>query len=243
MSATASSARHNGSDHSGSDPVTVRSAVPLSARLADPVPVGLAGFGLTTFMLSMIEVGAISKSALPVVLGSALAYGGILQLLAGMWAFVRHNTFAAVALGSYGAFWISYWALNTFYLGKIPGGEQNSALGLFLISWAVFSFYMWVVSFRVNLGVMLVFLTLWPAYLLLGLGTVNASAGLIHIGGAFGIATALLAWYVSFAETLHNTIGKPLAPLVPFGSKVVDEPPHPLREYQPVAEQTGSLHR
>jgi len=134
--------------------VTVRPAVPLSARLADPVPVGLAGFGLTTFMLSMIEVGAISKAALPVVLASALAYGGLLQLLAGMWAFVRHNTFAAVALGSYGAFWISYWALNTFYLSKIPAAEQNSALGLFLISWAVFSFYMWMVSLRVNLGVM-----------------------------------------------------------------------------------------
>ena len=238
MSATTASARHN-----GSDPVTVRSAVPLPARLADPVPVGLAGFGLTTFMLSMIEVGAISKTALPVVLGSALAYGGILQLLAGMWAFVRHNTFAAVALGSYGAFWISYWALNTFYLNRIPSAEQNSALGLFLISWAVFSFYMWIVSVRVSVGVMLVFLTLWPAYLLLGLGTVNASATLTHIGGAFGIATALLAWYVSFAETLHNTIGRAVAPLVPFGSKVVDEPPHSVREYQPVAETAAAQNR
>jgi succinate-acetate transporter protein len=235
MSATASSQRQN-----GSDPVTVRSAVPLSARLADPVPVGLAGFGLTTFMLSMIMVGAVSKSALPVVLGSALAYGGLLQLAAGMWAFARHNTFAAVALGSYGAFWISYWALNTFYLTKIPLHEQNAALALFLISWAGFSFYMWVVSFRVNLAVMLVFLTLWPAYLLLGLGAANASATLTHIGGGFGIATAALAWYVSFAETLHNTIGRAIAPLVPFGSKVVDEPPHPIREYQPVAEKAAS---
>ncbi len=236
MSVTASSARHNGSDL-----VTVRSAVPLAARLADPVPVGLAGFGLTTFMLSMIEVGLVGKSALPVVLGAALAYGGLLQLFAGMWAFVRHNTFAAVALGSYGAFWISYWALNTFYLSKIPVHEQSSALGLFLISWAVFTFYMWIVSFRVNLGVMLVFLTLWPAYVLLGLGTINASATLTHIGGGFGIATAVLAWYVSFAETLHNTIGKAIAPLVPFGSKVVDEPPQSITAYAPVAEKTPSL--
>jgi uncharacterized protein len=60
-----------------------------------------------------------------------------LQLLAGMWTFVRHNTFAAVALGFYGAFWISYWALNTFYLSRIPAAEQNSALGLFLIFWTV----------------------------------------------------------------------------------------------------------
>ncbi len=235
MSTTASGVRHN-----GSEPVTIRAAVPLSARLADPVPVGLAGFGLTTFMLSMIEVGLISKSALPVVLGSALAYGGILQLLAGMWAFVRHNTFAAVALGSYGAFWISYWALNTFYLSKIPASEQASALGLFLISWAVFSFYMWIVSFRVNVAVMLVFLTLWPAYLLLGLGTVDASATLTHIGGGFGIATALIAWYVSFAETLNTTIGDSVAPLVPLGSKVVDQSPHPVRDYEPLSQPAGS---
>jgi hypothetical protein len=236
MSTSTPTAPHNG----GPQITTIKPAVPLSARLADPVPVGLAGFGLTTFMLSMIEVGAVSKSALPIVLGSALAYGGLLQLFAGMWAFVRHNTFAAVALGSYGAFWISYWALNTFYLKTIPGGEQASALGLFLISWAIFSFYMWIVSFRVNLGVMLVFLTLWPAYLLLGLGTINASATLTHIGGAFGIATALLAWYVSFAETLHNTIGRAVAPLVALGSKVVDEPPHPLGDYAPVNELAGS---
>jgi GPR1/FUN34/yaaH family len=166
-----------------------------------------------------------------------------LQLLAGMWTFVRHNTFAAVALGFYGAFWISYWALNTFYLSRIPAAEQNSALGLFLIFWAVFSFYIWTVSFRVNFGVMLVFLTLWPAYLLLGLGTVNASSGLTHIGGAFGVATALLAWCVSFAETLHNTIGKAVAPLVPFGSKVVDEPPRSVRQYQPVAGKPAAHNR
>jgi succinate-acetate transporter protein len=218
----------------------MRPAIPLSARLADPVPVGLAGFGLTTFMLSMIEVGALSKSALPVVLGSALAYGGILQLLAGMWAFVRHNTFAAVALGSYGAFWISFWALNTFYLQKIPAHEQSSALALFLICWAVFSFYMWIVSFRVNLAVMLIFLTLWPAYLLLGLGTVNGSSLLTHIGGAFGIATAVLAWYVSFADTLHNTIGRAVLPLIPLGSKVVDEPPHTLDAYRISSEPAAT---
>jgi len=235
MSTTTINGRHNGAPQM----VTTRPAIPLAARLADPVPLGLAGFGLTTFMLSMIEVGLVGKSALPVVLGSALAYGGLLQLLAGMWAFVRHNTFAAVALGSYGAFWISFWALNSFYLKQIPTGEQASALGLFLISWAVFSFYMWIVSFRVNLGVMLVFLTLWPAYLLIGLGTVNASSIITHIGGAFGIATALIAWYVSFAETLHNTVGRGLMPLVPFGHKVVDEPPHPMAEYEPVRSLTA----
>jgi uncharacterized protein len=218
------------------EPIVTRPAVPLAARLADPVPVGLAGFGLTTFMLSLIEAGIIDKSALPVVLGSALAYGGILQFAAGMWAFVRNNTFAAVALGSYGAFWISFWALNAFYMDRIPTKEQNAALSLFLISWGIFSFYMWIVSFRVNLAVMLVFLTLWPAYLLIGIGTANDSTTVVHIGGIFGIATALLAWYVSFADTLHNTIGKRLLPLVPFAGREVDTPPSEVRAYRPVGD-------
>ena len=218
------------------DPITVRPRLPLAARLADPVPVGLAGFGLTTFMLSLIESGIIDKSALPMVLGSALAYGGLLQLLAGMWAFVRNNTFAAVALGSYGAFWISFWALNAFYMDRIPTNEQNAALGLFLISWGIFSFYMWIASFRVSLGVMLVFLTLWPAYVLIGIGTAADAATVTHIGGIFGIATAVLAWYVSFAETLHATIGRRLLPLVPFGGREVDTEPAEARAYRPATQ-------
>jgi uncharacterized protein len=218
------------------EPITVRPRVPLAARLADPVPVGLAGFGLTTFMLSLIEAGIVDKSAMPVVLGSALAYGGLLQLLAGMWAFVRNNTFAAVALGSYGAFWISFWALNAFYMSRVPTSEQNDALGLFLISWAIFSFYMWIVSFRINLGVMLVFLTLWPAYLLIGIGTAGASDTVVHIGGIFGIATAVLAWYVSFADTLHATVGRRLLPLVPFGDREVDTVPDEPRAYRPAPQ-------
>lgn len=236
MSATTQT--HDGRDRA--DLVTVRPHVPLAARLADPVPVGLAGFGLTTFMLGMINVGAVSKAALPVVFGSALAYGGLLQLFAGMWAFVRNNTFAAVALGSYGAFWLSFWALSVFYLPKIPVAEQNSALALFLISWGVFSFYMWIVSFRVNLGVMLVFLTLWPAYILLGIGADNANSLITHIGGAFTIATALLAWYVSFADTLHNTFGRKLLPLVPFSGTEVDQPAAGAQAYRPVSGGTSA---
>src|SRR4051794_1390975 len=84
------------------EPITVRPRVPLAARLADPVPVGLAGFGLTTFMLSLIEAGIVDKSAMPVVLGSALAYGGLLPLLAGRWAFLGNKTLSPRALGSFG---------------------------------------------------------------------------------------------------------------------------------------------
>jgi succinate-acetate transporter protein len=203
--------------------VTFRPAVSVPDRLADPAAVGLAGFGLSTFCLSMINVGWISEAALPVVFGLALAYGGLMQLLAGMWAFVKRDTFAAVALSSYGAFWISFWALNAFFLNQIPAAEQDAAIGLYLIAWGVFSFYMWIVSLRVNVAVMLVFLTLWPAYLLLGIGKADASVGLFHVGGAFGIATALLAWYASFAITLNKTTGRSIAPLGELGGPPGDK--------------------
>jgi uncharacterized protein len=100
--------------------------------IAEPAALGLAGFALSTMALSFINVGALPASDLPVALGLALAYGGIVQLLAGMWAFVKNDTFAAVALSSYGGFWISFWALNQFFLTKIPADQQAGALALFL---------------------------------------------------------------------------------------------------------------
>jgi succinate-acetate transporter protein len=181
--------------------------------IADPAALGLAGFALSTMALSFINVGVLDTVDLPVVLGLALAYGGLVQLLAGMWAFVKNDTFAAVALSSYGGFWISFWALNQFFLPKIPAGHQAGALALYLFCWAVFSFYMWLISFRVSQAVQLVFLTLWPAYVLLGLGKALDSNLLFHIGGAFGIATAAFAWYASFAITANTTLGRRIAPV------------------------------
>jgi succinate-acetate transporter protein len=181
--------------------------------IADPAALGLAGFGLSTMALSFINVGILDNVDLPVVLGLALAYGGLVQLLAGMWAFIKNDTFAAVALSSYGGFWISFWALNQFFLPKIPADHQAGALALYLFCWAVFSFYMWIISFRVSLAVQAVFLTLWPTYVLLGLGKALDSTLLFNLGGAFGIATAACAWYVSFAITANRTMRRDWIPL------------------------------
>jgi uncharacterized protein len=219
MAITAEAPRTN---RASDQAVVIRPEVPVSERLADPAAVGLAGFGLSTFMLSMINVGWVSDSALPIVLGVALAYGGIMQLLAGMWAFVKRDTFAAVALSSYGAFWISFWVLNAFFFDKIPASEQADALGLYLISWGIFTAYMFLVSLRVSVAVALVFATLVPTYLLLGIGKSADSIGLFHVGGAFGIATALLAWYTSFGITMNKTVGKERIPLGHVGDSPGD---------------------
>jgi succinate-acetate transporter protein len=181
--------------------------------IADPAAVGLAGFGLTTFALGMINVGALSTTALPVIFPLALAYGGIVQLLAGMWAFIRGDTFAAVAFSSYGGFWISFWALNAFFLKQIPAGEQGAALGLYLALWGFFTLWLWLASFRVNWAVNLVLLTLVAAYGLLAAGKTADSVTTYNIGGAFTLATAAIAWYVAAAVTINQTFGRNILPL------------------------------
>ena len=206
-------ASHTASHVTAHDGRGVKPEVGPARYIADPAALGLAGFGLATMALSFINLGVLDAVDLPVVLGLALAYGGLVQLLAGMWAFIKNDTFAAVALSSYGGFWISFWALNTFFLPKIPADHQAGALALYLFCWAVFSFYMWVISFRVSLAVMAVFLTLWPTYVLLGLGKALDSSLLFHLGGAFGIATAVCAWYVAFAITANQTTRRDWIPL------------------------------
>ncbi|HET6548913.1 MAG TPA: acetate uptake transporter, partial [Solirubrobacter sp.] len=182
---------------STADPTVGTTAAPTTGRgekfeagparfIAEPAALGLAGFALATMVLSFINAGILDDVDLPLALATALAYGGIVQLLAGMWAFVKNDTFAAVALSSYGGFWISFWALNQFFLPKIPADHQAGALALYLFCWAVFTFYMWIISVRVSVAIQMVFITLWPAYVLLGLGKAVDSTLLFHIGGAFG---------------------------------------------------------
>jgi uncharacterized protein len=180
--------------------------------ISDPAALGLAGFALSTMVLSIINVGVLPKSDAPVVLGLAFAYGGIVQLLAGMWAFIKNDTFAAVALSSYGGFWISFYLLQHTFITQIPASNRAGALALYLFCWAVFSFYMWIASFKVSLAINAVFITLWPAYVLLGLGQAVDSNLLLHLGGAFGIATAAAAWYASAAIVMRRTFNRDVLP-------------------------------
>ncbi len=184
---------------------------------ADPGPLGLAGFAMTTFVLSMFNTGLVGKGAEPVVLGLALAYGGIAQLLAGMWEFRTGNTFGAVAFTSFGAFWISYWALVTFFIGDIPGNEVGAAVGLYLISWGIFTSYMFVASLRTTAAIAAVFLLLAATFFLLGIGNANESEGLVEVGGWFGLVTAIVAWYASFAAVTNSTFGRTVLPVKPLG--------------------------
>lgn len=184
---------------------------------ADPGPLGLAAFALTTFVLSMFNAGLVSHAGEPVVLGIALAYGGIAQLLAGMWEFRTGNTFGAVAFSSFGAFWLSFWAYVTFFAAEVPAENVAAALGLYLVAWGIFTTYMFVASLRTTAAVAAVFFLLAITFFLLGIGNANESDGLIEAGGWFGLATAVAAWYASFAAVTNSTFGRTVLPVKSLG--------------------------
>lgn len=186
---------------------------PAATSIADPAPLGLAGFALTTFVLSMFNAGLVDKKGLPIVFGLALAYGGTAQLLAGMWEFRKGNTFGATAFSSYGAFWLSYWAFVAFFAKDVPAANAGSAVGLYLIGWGIFTAYMWIASFRTTAAVNLVFLLLAITFFLLGIGEATGNTGVGKLGGWIGLATAVAAWYASFAAVANFTFGRELVPV------------------------------
>jgi succinate-acetate transporter protein len=183
---------------------------------ADPGPLGLAAFALTTFVLSMFNANLVGAGGLPVVFGLALAYGGLAQLLAGMWEFRTGNTFGAVAFSSYGAFWLSYWALVQFYVTKIPLRDAGHAVGLYLIAWGIFTTYMFVASLRTTGAVAMVFFLLAITFFLLGIGDAGAHTNLHKAGGWVGLATAAVAWYASFAAVTNFTFKRVVLPVWPL---------------------------
>jgi succinate-acetate transporter protein len=161
----------------------------------------------------MFNAGLVSHAGEAVVLGVALAYGGIAQLLAGMWEFRTGNTFGAVAFSSFGAFWLSFWAYVTFFAAEVPPENVAAALGLYLVAWGIFTTYMFVASLRTTVAVAVVFFLLAITFFLLGIGNANESDGLVEAGGWFGLATAAAAWYASFAAVTNSTFGRTVLPV------------------------------
>jgi succinate-acetate transporter protein len=186
------------------------------SHIADPAPLGLAAFALTTFVLSVMNTDIVDKTATPVVFGLALAYGGIGQFAAGIWEFAKGNTFGSTAFCSYGAFWISYWYLTGHTdLGGITANNAGDGVGLFLLAWGIFTLYMTVAATRVSGAVLVVFALLTITFFLLSIGEFAASDGWTKFGGYVGILTALAAWYASFASVTNFTFKRTVLPTYP----------------------------
>jgi hypothetical protein len=204
-------------------PVT---AAALTSGIADPAPLGLAGFALTTFLLSAKNADWMSHSSGLTFLGYAFAYGGIVQLLAGMWEFRNRNVFGATAFATYGGFWIGLY----FYIQDVGGGLLgkgevalfNHDLGWILLAFAIVNTYLLIMSTQVNIAVFAVFLTLEATEIVGAIANFTAGAhadptALVKVAGYIGIITALCAWYTSAAGVaegmggkLRLPVGKPL---------------------------------
>ncbi|WP_152185852.1 acetate uptake transporter [Segeticoccus rhizosphaerae] len=186
------------------------------AHIADPTALGIGGFALTTFVLSVVNAGIVPTTVEPAVFGLALAYGGLAQLLAGMWEFAKGNTFGATAFSSYGAFWISFWWLTGHTDMSAAGKDAAKGVGLYLLAWGIFTLYMTVAALRVNVAVLTVFVLLTITYFLLACGEFLGSGGLGKAGGYAGILTAIAAWYTSMAVVTAFTFKRQVLPVGPL---------------------------
>ncbi len=192
--------------------------------VANPGPLGLSAFALTTFVLSSSNAGFLfskGNAALPIALGLALFYGGLVQLVAGIQAFRTNNTFAATAFCSYGGFWmaVAFTLLPLFTVGgksglnlvdlSGTGSDVNAAVGVFFLGWTIFTLLMFLATLRSTLVTMAVFGFLFLTFVALTIGWLSGlptpgsgSLTWVQIGGWLGIITALIAWYDALAAVL-----------------------------------------
>ncbi|MBD8898761.1 acetate uptake transporter [Rhodanobacter sp. DHG33] len=178
-------------------------------KFSNPAPLGLAGFALTTWLLSMINAGWFSADGMGLVLACALAYGGTAQAIAGVMELPRGNTFGATAFLSYGAFWWSFALFVLFLHDKVPA----AFVGWYLCLWGVFTFYMWLGTFRAPRALQLIFLALWITFFLLAAGEWTGMAGLHQTGGYMGLLTAIFAFYLSAAEIVNDSQQRTVLPI------------------------------
>jgi uncharacterized protein len=182
----------------------------------DPAPLGLGMFGITTFVLSVINAHLVGSAVTPTVFGLALAGGGLAQFIAGIWEFRTGNTFGAVVFCSFGAFWVSFYILLHSSVPTIPKGEVGASVGLYLWAWTIYVLILFVAALRTSGALVVTFIVLIVALVFLSIGFSGGNESQIKIGGYFGIATAIGAWYTGGAALANATWGKRVFPTFPL---------------------------
>ena len=193
---------------------------PVFSPIADPGPLGLAAFALTTFLLSAANANWMTAATGNAWLGYALAYGGAIQLLAGMWEFRNRNVFGATAFSTYGGFWIGLFLWVQFVAPHAASAAAaDHDLGWILLAFAIFNTYMLILSTQVNIAVFAVFLTLEITEIILFIGNFEGNTTIVHVGGYIGVITALAAWYASAAGVSNGMTGSRIK--LPVGSPLL----------------------
>jgi len=181
-------------------------------KLANPAPLGLMGFGMTTILLNIHNAGYFPVSDM--ILAMGIFYGGIAQIIAGIMEFRKGNTFGTTAFTSYGLFWITLVAI--FVFPDLAGGKgvrsDNAFIGWYLFLWGVFTFFMWLGTFGKNKVLQFVFLSLWILFLLLAIRNWTGMTWIGMVAGWEGIICGASAVYLAMAEVLEESRGKKILP-------------------------------
>ena len=176
---------------------------PPTHKFANPGPLGLSAFALTTFVLSMINAQAMGITNNKIVVGLAFFYGGFIQLLAGMWEIAIENTFGGTALSSYGGFWMAWAAIQTPAFGIASSYddhiEKANAVGFFLLGWTIFSAMLTLCTLKSTVAFSGMFALLTVTFTLLTIGDITRVVGCTKAGGILGVIVAFMAWYNAFA--------------------------------------------
>ncbi|MCF3948839.1 acetate uptake transporter [Acidiphilium sp. AL] len=173
-------------------------------KLANPAPVGLFAFALTTWLLSLVNADFLSGASVPLILAMAFAFGGSIQIIVGVMEFVKGNTFGVAAFGGYGAFWWSFALFEEFFLRHVPA----SAVSWYLVVWAAFSITLWISSFAINWALNATLFAAWVTLLFLAAAPVFGDHTLTVLGGYGGLVTAVLAFYLATATLLNEIHGR-----------------------------------
>jgi succinate-acetate transporter protein len=181
----------------------------MPSPTANPGPLGLLGFGLTTFLLNVHNAGGYEMNTM--IIGMGLMFGGFAQLVAGLLEWKRGNLFPFIAFTSYGCFWISFILIFSW---PATGKPDTNALGCYTFIWGVFSFGMWIATLKkAPWGLVVLFLTVWVLFFLLAIHFFSGSKGVLVLAGVEGIFCGLLAIYLAFCELLNEIYGRPVLPM------------------------------
>ncbi len=189
-------------------------------KLANPAPLGLFGFALTTWLLSLVNAGFLAGTTVPLVVAMAFAYGGTAQFCAGLMEMAKGNSFGFAAFCSYGAFWLSFALFVAFFAKDVA----PAAVGWYLLVWGAFTFAMWIGTFALNRALFLVFLALWITFALLGFSDLLGLPALGTLGGYGGLITAALAFYLGAAEIINEAHGHTVLPIGVHGPRLEHAP-------------------
>lgn len=192
---------------------SITAKTPGASVLANPGPLGLMGFGMTTVLLNLHNADIIAATSIGMIFGMGIFFGGIAQVIAGIMEFVKGNTFGTTAFTSYGLFWISLVALLVFpSLGWAPAVDAKS-MAAYLAMWGLFTAYMFIGTLKKNKALQFVFGSLTLLFFLLAIGDYTGIAMIKTIAGLEGIICGLSAIYLACAEVLNETYGKEVLPI------------------------------